>query len=835
MRELLFSIYMVFVFIITVIMKRFFIATLISIILMSFAAWNIVIYDVWFDGTNEWIAVYNSWSIYSWMVEITWAKSSPVQLVTTWFKSNSFLIFWDDDENITQYTWNYSKNSWLSLSDSVVWELSLFLSWDLQHTFTPTKELLDAKNTLKESIKLEDLGKETVISNNPTALLEVWWLQIHKIYPYDTDSYAEHIVIKANQSYSGTVIIEGLWNSSSSKSIDIHAFTWDTISITDNGSWLNNSIVLSSISLSNQWEDIHIVWQSWQLIDNVVYKSSKQWSTLEYSYHSWDIRVFENKTEKDIEIEEPKISQSSQDNQDVEIEQLNCSIIIQNEKEFNPWDKINLAIEFNDQIIQNSSSYICNWDWLDNDAKNKCNPTYVLFPESWVFKIEVQVNKNNVICNDSIELVIQKDEKMVEEYPIPEKLKDTDSRDLTELEFDYIADTLRLHSLLPNPEWSDSSAEKIVVESYKDDIDSIWLFVKIWNKSYPLWIPKSVWSNLFEYTDSFWLKNSAACLELHDNKRQTFDKVCYNEAKTWIWYWVKENITKVPNREIEEKYEIIDTSVANQTLVYNTGYITIEAVLPNPTWKDAWKEEIHIMVAENYTWDTSWLVVNNWKTTTKVDTLNNNGVYIQTGDFWLYNSASCIRLESDTHVFDEFCYPKTNESVLYSYSNNIIDLADTKRMSNIKMKQIDDSICLMIDDNTLDCLVPSSVKKISTLENKLQNQISSSKNLAEEFKNSKNDLTSQVRFHKDAVFLINNLLKKDENYAYEWSDIQRLFSFWKEQKSENISSFESNEAELQLSIWKLKFEESDVMLYKIELLKNSERFVYNLKKNLLVK
>ncbi len=828
---------------------------------LGMTSWNIYIHEVWFDGTDERIVLYNSWTSYSWMVEIIWAKSSTIGITTSGFNDNTFLIVWDNENNQSTYSWNYYPNVWISLSDTKTREISLALSWIQSDIFSPTLELVTEKNGNKESINYKDLNISypTVWSWGNQQKLKLWGLQIQKISPYDMEEESEYIEIIAYQKYIWIIQIYWLWQSSSKKAVSIDVWTWEVTRITDKQVWNSENIILNSISLTNKWEELYIEWQWWQIIDKVVYTWWVKWEVLEYSYHKWDTRIFvwkenEKTQEKDKTIRSftkaenaitPNPSQNTSDMWD-------CWILIQNNKDFEIGNSVNFAATLNDKIIQNSqSNIICKREWIDVEEVNKCNPSGMIFVNQWEYEVSVHIKKDGLFCKEDLLLNIhkkeEKEDKNIEannpkiDTVINSQNKNIPQKEFTEQALSYLSWQVVIESILPNPTWSDTDQEIIILKVVNaDHVDIWWLFINNWKSKYALWTWEHISKDLYEFIWSFWLKNTNTCVTLQEDQGAIYDKICYEKAISGIWYWNKQNIKEIQERVLWEwEFTVLDTNNSKPNLQYLTWMITIEWILPNPEGKDTGFEEIRLGVHILYTWWMNWIYINNGKKKTLLIDgkweLDKSNQIVKKWDFSLYNSASCVRIENSIYIFDEFCYPKPINWVIYSKSNNIKDLSTTKWMSDIKLVNTDELVCVKHKDSIIDCIAPKSIKKLISLEKKHQKEKISTIEKTQKMKDKISLLNKQIKFHKETLFLSLNILRSNIEYNFYGSELERLLIFWKTQDESSINTITSVDSPLYASMGVFKLENDEINNFKSNLFRETLKIKSNIIKNLHVK
>jgi hypothetical protein len=223
---------------------------------------------------------------------------------------------------------------------------------------------------------------------------------------------------------------------------------------------------------------------------------------------------------------------------------------------------------------------------------------------------------------------------------------------------------------------------------------------------------------------NFWLPNNrATCVSLNQWS-YTFDTRCYNpnwplsddetEAQTW-------DLTNLPN-------------------------VKIQSIIPNPSWKDSWKEEITLLrtllddseLQTTLDLSPDFSLMINWKTKKKLvwNLIPNQNITIK-WSFWLPNSASCVSLLYKWEPLDEFCYWKASDGVKFNSDNTSVheipaeELAIVKKITLVKRW---DKLCVSYNKTLFSCKsIPNSTteknRKLLSMQNtyitQLQNFIRS--------------------------------------------------------------------------------------------------------------
>lgn len=105
---------------------------LVSLALCYVCASGIYITEVYYDGSDEWIELYNNTSIsWSWQISLEWTKSTTLSYDNVVLEPYQTVLIVDKEEQFVEKdTLSFlSKDTWLSLYDTRVLEVILYYSW----------------------------------------------------------------------------------------------------------------------------------------------------------------------------------------------------------------------------------------------------------------------------------------------------------------------------------------------------------------------------------------------------------------------------------------------------------------------------------------------------------------------------------------------------------------------------------------------------------------------------------------------------------------------------------------------------------------------------------
>ena len=289
---------------------------------------------------------------------------------------------------------------------------------------------------------------------------------------------------------------------------------------------------------------------------------------------------------------------------------------------------------------------------------------------------------------------------------------------------DYEKLSIKIQSVIYDPEWSDSWNEivQLTVDNsqistvtsidFSDDF-SLTIFPR---SEYATWTTKTkklteFWIfDLFSSSSQITLKwnfqlpnNRATCVSINQWS-YTFDTRCYNP----------------------------DQPLSDENLSGNSALpdVKILSIVPNPSGKDSWKEEITLlrtpsddfpdyMSSLELSPDFSLLI--NWKTKKKLawNLTANQSITIK-WTFSLPNSASCVSLLFSWTEIDKFCYSKPSDGVKFNSDNTSVheipeeELAIVKKITLVKQW---DKLCVSYNKTIFSC---KSIPNSTTEKNKKQ-------------------------------------------------------------------------------------------------------------------
>lgn len=297
---------------------------------------NLIISEVFFRWTDEWIEITNLSSDFSWNISLSWVKTSNLQISNISISSWARVLFWDTFTNIIDRSYIARENLAFSISDSKAMNIKLIYSGSILDTFTADTSTVDGisdYSSLEKTPPTNLISKTTsdrkynVTSSriaNPglfaalqtistwdgqssgaqnTWFLDTWnlvcidsgatqILSISEIFPWNTD-YWQYIELHTSQAINQHIVISGS-AIASPLDMDINLPSGGIVLLTNDNlrfAWQNTQ-VLDTLTLSMSWWSIIIYGQSGQVLDSVYISSFASGKSLYYSNFDSCVRRF---------------------------------------------------------------------------------------------------------------------------------------------------------------------------------------------------------------------------------------------------------------------------------------------------------------------------------------------------------------------------------------------------------------------------------------------------------------------------------------------------------------------------------------------------------------
>lgn len=321
---------------------------------------------------------------------------------------------------------------------------------------------------------------------------------------------------------------------------------------------------------------------------------------------------------------------------------------------------------------------------------------------------------------------------------------------------DYDQLIIKILDLQYDPEWSDKDNEKILLSINASSISDLqWID---FSDNFKLTIfPRgeySTWTTKNKSLESVWYLPLSSEISLKGDRQMP------NAKATCVSLKYKEYIfdTKCYNPWKEEKWE---ESILSGEGSYPLPNIKITSILPNPSGKDAEKEQISLFRTSqegenelNLSPD-FYLLINN-KTKKKLNGIlpPNKEVTIK-WSFSFPNTASCITLMKGSDVIDSFCYGKATDWVKFISDNQQVKEIPQEELSVIKKITLikkDDQLCISYNKVLFSC------KKIPNSTTEKEKKL--------------------LSFQNNYILEVQKYLKENYSLLYYDSELRDLFDFY---------------------------------------------------------
>ncbi len=448
------------------------------------------------------------------------------------------------------------QSSW---SSSTTWEVEVnidpssswsSLSWDtLTWVVTQSGDII--------------LPPPPLVENSCPLSLTTGSITITEIHPFDTDQFPEYIELLVDGFFTTPISIVWLGQGQVAKVVLLSGLQ-NLVIITDDISYFppsTHTIHLSSISLTDSWEPLQILWQSWQVLDSTVYTDGIQGKSL---YYSWDSTDWIFKT-NDLPSPWFDLSQVNHLLFDKNLTSFySCSIDLQHTEPFFAGRKINIIASANNKQIQNSSDdYSCERSFnTTNYLFTWCNPSFFEFDTGGIYSVwlTIQDHLKNQTCSTTLSLNYPLDpteglsckQDYYQELYLKRKdrfdylkkwlgsfwLAATASGDIyqkwtsTGATLSMLTGKVDIVSILPNPAWKDDNQENITLKNNDTlpyDLTTFLLFNGKSKKKFPVDLPTLQPWQQYKITATLWLTNRPTCVKLQD-KITMYDTFCYPQA-----------------------------------------------------------------------------------------------------------------------------------------------------------------------------------------------------------------------------------------------------------------------------------------------------------------
>lgn len=230
---------------------------------------NLIISEVFFGWSNEWIEIYNAWDDFEGQITISWASNSSPKNFNITISSESVVILRDKNANmILDESSVVNNDAWFVISD--ILNISLIFSWENLDTFSVNAIWTTNNTSLHRIIETNEILATTSwysVNVSDNYLANPWHVFLQEIEPelpeepeltWDT---AETPNLKITEIYfdwdDNWFEITNLWNSDFSWDLTLNWNLNFTLS-TQIPVWVSK-VFANSLAMFQSWEDIEII------------------------------------------------------------------------------------------------------------------------------------------------------------------------------------------------------------------------------------------------------------------------------------------------------------------------------------------------------------------------------------------------------------------------------------------------------------------------------------------------------------------------------------------------------------------------------------------------
>jgi len=688
--------------------------------------WNIslpqiIISEVFFDGTDEWVEFTNIWSSdFSWNLILNWTKTTSISLNNISIPYGTSKILWDNGDILIDK--NYIIRSWLalSISDTSNIDIHLLYSWTEIDSFFVESSLVNNLNDKKTSFEKLYSSGDLIISptlSDRTFNAVSWnianpW-KFNDIISSSAPTYLSWTFTCIDSWLDQTFRISEvfIWNSDFSPYIEIEwlsHFDWNIViswtilqdPITIQLEIDDNDRILITNSASDRGNNFQTIIDSWFSL------GSTSWTLIAYG-QSWQV------------LDSVDILSLSANKSAYLSAWDSCKRLFYTTKNFSPWlDDTKFFKYITEWASTTSIIYVPSGGWWSScPVCNSCSANTWNQTTTW---IQAPISNPQTDISSQIKLI----------------------------NIDY------------DPEGNDTDRESITLQSLSNlDINlTSYRLQVVWQTSKKTIRWDILWANQTQtFIWNYQFPNDAHCVNL----------LLWEDILDTFCYISKANIIGKLNPEDPSfTWENI-FSWALFSLTWFQFHIT--SILPNAIWKDD-KEEITLMALQTWNWSggSIFLPINLEWFYLQISTHKKKLSWflipgqeeLFTGDFWFPNKASCISLFYYDLFLDKFCYPKPWEWEKFINSNwNISSLSDLdfNILNSAKLEKFWNNLCLTYLGETFICKVIPSWK--TAIQTKNENKL-----------------------YENRISFLQNYLISDRETLYYNSDFIQLFNLLRENK-----------------------------------------------------
>ena len=725
---------------------------------------NLKITEVYYDWRNEWIEITNvDNENFGWLLVLSWAKSTNVTVDNVYIKTWNSVVYWDKVEGIINEWVVWKAGLWLSIADTKAIDIDLIYSWAIVDKFQVDIWEVKKYNNKKTSFErlynwswMSTQVDNDRISNVSGVIANPWTMfGIEKLYIVEEkdnendDDFLDEVVASFKD------LEWGKWpeiiNCDISLTRSRYSDSWKYL-MSFNLNNMDSKYCASNI----EWKLSNNLIGSWCKIDDIPF-----WTwifSLNVGFYSWNnllcndaymiLNNFKEKTNY-VNVYVPVVE-----------EKIDCEIVQQSAKKHEDGYKVNFEAKVSEKKYCDKDKYDISWNmWSWKNLTWSCNPRTQLF-WMWENNVKFQIaSGDKQICTDEYAVYVwyEENEETISNLNCWINFQSVDDAF-------YWPKNINLTAVANGKEIQNSS------KTYECQW-SIWSGMTV-DKCNPSYIDFDTWLqninltvsgndqicttsqfiNLPEYNECVKYKPSAtSCLEMNSSwltdlvnlmlmkykSDSTFKNIF---AKVPAKYVAKAAIQKQitllkPEKIVCEAQDTqIDVWLMDEKLYKNKLVFTY--ILPNPTWRDVWKEMVWVKSLDNTIWSLSWFYLWTWKRKIYLSwsvSLNTEKEFV--GNYWFLNKWWCVSLVNDKYIYDKICYNWVKEWVKVKWDKKEIV------KNNVHVKFTWKNVCVYSNKTKLFCDYIGIYDKIDEL-----------KSVAKDFTKYKKTVKKQVaKAEKDLV------------------------------------------------------------------------------------
>lgn len=241
---------------------------------------------------------------------------------------------------------------------------------------------------------------------------------------------------------------------------------------------------------------------------------------------------------------------------------------------------------------------------------------------------------------------------------------------------------------------------------------------------------------------------------------------------------------------LDERILSASLQLTGDTLWFS-GVVLFDAILPNPKGKDS-AESLRLIMQG--TWIVSWLYLQSDKLLFPLSSLDIwDEIAIITTGFWLPNNGTCLDLKYGSQLLDTLCYPKAKEGVRYTHQweqdGEWVLLSWTK-LETLHLKQTSQEICAYLDGKKILCEPLDRTKKD---QKSLESTI---KKLESSLKKKEKELTKVEKNLEKTELKLVTLTEKQKEIKNTLKEVRVKYTERRKKKEASLTSVRTKNSNL---------------------------------------